>query len=124
MTVSTSSRKSSDEHRAVTSTPHPSALTHHAAEQPAHAPSEGETSWAGRIVALATPVLAVFAGWVAGWVAQEVPGAHLDQGQVTAFMVAATTTVLGAAWKWLQGWQQHERAVAHGLIRPRGRRRK
>lgn len=79
---------------------------------------EGEASWLGRGVALFTPVFAVAAGWLAGVVAQVVPGAHLDESQVTAFMVAATTAALGAGWKWLQGWQQHERFVAEGKAAP------
>jgi hypothetical protein len=77
-----------------------------------------EASWLGRGVALFTPVFAVAAGWLAGVVAQWVPGAQLDQTQVTSFMVAATTTALGAGWKWLQGWQQHERLVAEGKAAP------
>lgn len=79
---------------------------------------DGEASWLGRGVALSTPVFAVAAGWLAGVVAQLVPGAHLDETQVTTFMVAATTAALGSGWKWLQGWQQHERLVADGKAAP------
>ncbi|WP_433476129.1 hypothetical protein ACQPZP_03250 [Spirillospora sp. CA-142024] len=79
---------------------------------------DGEASWLGRGVALFTPVFAVAAGWLAGIVAQLVPGAHLDETQVTAFMVAATTATLGSGWKWLQGWQQHEQLVAEGKSSP------
>ncbi|WP_207939274.1 hypothetical protein, partial [Actinomadura darangshiensis] len=79
---------------------------------------DGEASWLGRGVALFMPVFAVAAGWLAGVVAQVVPGAHLDETQVTAFMVAATTAALGSGWKWLQGWQQHERLVADGKATP------
>ncbi|TDD76494.1 hypothetical protein [Actinomadura rubrisoli] len=78
----------------------------------------------GRGVALFTPVFAVAAGWLAGVVAQIVPGAHLDENQVTTFMVAAMTAALGAGWKWLQGWQQHERFVAEGRAAPVKQRRK
>ncbi|WP_131737534.1 hypothetical protein [Actinomadura roseirufa] len=80
--------------------------------------TESENSWLGRGVALFTPVFAVFAGWLAGIVAQLVPGAHLDEAQVTTFMVAAMTATLGSGWKWLQGWQQHERLVAEGKAAP------
>lgn len=80
--------------------------------------TESEGSWLGRGVALFTPVFAVFAGWLAGVVAQLVPGAELDEAQVTTFMVAATTAALGSGWKWLQGWQQHERFVAEGKAAP------
>jgi hypothetical protein len=67
-----------------------------------------------RGVTLLTPVFAVAAGWLAGVVAKAVPGAHLDKNQVVTFMVAAATAALTAAWKWMQGWQQHERLVAAG----------
>ncbi|WP_146877385.1 hypothetical protein [Actinomadura madurae] len=77
-----------------------------------------EASWLGRGVALFTPVFAVAAGWLAGVVAQLVPGADLDETQVTTFMVAATTAAFGSGWKWLQGWQQHERFVAEGKAAP------
>ncbi|GAA4238164.1 hypothetical protein GCM10022254_52970 [Actinomadura meridiana] len=79
---------------------------------------DSEVSWMGRGVALLTPVFAVAAGWLGGIVAQLVPGADLDEDQVTAFMVAATTAALGAGWKWLQGWQQHEKAVTEGRALP------
>lgn len=81
----------------------------------------GETSLLGRFVALLTPVFVVGAAWVAGVVAHAVPGAHLDQNQVVTFMAAAATATLTAAWKWLQGWQQHERMVAEGKEPPRGK---
>ncbi|MGI5205014.1 hypothetical protein ACQEU6_25980 [Spirillospora sp. CA-108201] len=79
---------------------------------------DAEASWLGRGVALFTPVFAVAAGWLAGVVARLVPGAHLDETQVTTFMVAASTAALGSGWKWLQGWQQHERFVADGKAAP------
>jgi hypothetical protein len=47
-------------------------------------------------------------------VAQAVPGAHLNQTQIVAFMTAAAVSALTAGWKWLQGWQQHEALVAEG----------
>ena len=81
----------------------------------------GETSMLGRFVALLTPVFVVAAGWVAGVVARAVPGAHLNQGELVAFMVTAATAALTVAWKWLQGWQQHERLVAEGKEQPIGR---
>jgi hypothetical protein len=79
-------------------------------------PSEG--SVIGRVVALLTPPLAIGSGWIAGWVAKEVPGAHLSSTQVTAFMVAASAAALTAAMNWLRGWQQHERLVAEGAAAP------
>ncbi|QXJ22489.1 hypothetical protein AGRA3207_003493 [Actinomadura graeca] len=77
-----------------------------------------EASMLGRFVALFTPVFVVAAGWFAGLVAQIVPGAHLDETQLTTFMIAAMTAALGSGWKWLQGWQQHERLVAEGKATP------
>ena len=77
-----------------------------------------EASMIGRFVAIFTPVFAVAAGWLAGVVAQAVPGAHLNQGQIVAFMTAASVSAITAGWKWLQGWQQHEARVAQGLDVP------
>jgi hypothetical protein len=85
------------------------------------APSVGETSMIARGVALLTPVFAVVAGWLAGVVAKVVPGAHLNRTDVTAFMIAAATAAVSAAWKWLQGWQQHERLVAAGQAKRVGK---
>jgi hypothetical protein len=72
----------------------------------------------GRVVALLTPALAIASGWIAGWVAKEVPGAHLSSTQVTTFMVASSAAALTAAMHWLRGWQQHERLVAAGTATP------
>src|SRR5579864_8810271 len=77
-----------------------------------------EASMIGRLVAIFTPVFAIAAGWFAGLIAQAVPGAHLDQNQIVAFMTAAAVSVITAGWKWLQGWQQHEALVAQGLDVP------
>lgn len=90
-----------------------------AVEQPT-----GETSMLGRFVALLTPVFVVAAGWVAGAVAKAVPGAHLDQNQLVAFMVISATAALTSGLKWLHGWQQHERLVAEGMEQPRGKSRR
>jgi len=77
-----------------------------------------EASMIGRLVAIFTPVFAIAAGWFAGLIAQAVPGAHLDQNQIVAFMTAAAVSVISAGWKWLQGWQQHEALVAQGADVP------
>lgn len=71
-----------------------------------------EGSLIGRFVAIITPFFTLFAGWLAGVVAKAVPGVKLDKGQIVVFMVAVATAALTAAWKWLQGWQQHEQNVA------------
>jgi hypothetical protein len=78
-----------------------------------------EKSLISRFVAILTPIFAVVAGWLAGVVAQVVPGAHLDQNQIVAFMTAAAVAAITAGWKWLQGWQQHEALVAQGKDLPR-----
>lgn len=85
---------------------------------PHAASASTETSMIGRFVAILTPVFAIAAGWIAGLIAQVVPGAHLDQNQIVAFMTAAAVGAITAGWKWLQGWQQHEALVAHGLDAP------
>src|SRR5579875_2828483 len=89
-----------------------------AAVDPAASGPVTETSLIGRFVAILTPVFAVAAGWLAGVVAKAVPGAHLDQAELVSFMVAASASAIAAAWKWLQGWQQHEQLVADGKARP------
>jgi len=77
-----------------------------------------EGSWIGRIVALITPFFALAAAWIAGVVTKIIPGVTLDKSQIIALMVAAATSVLTAAWKWLQGWQQHEQNVADRRSQP------
>ena len=74
---------------------------------PSSAPTEA--SMISRLVAIFIPVFAVAAGWFAGVIAQAVPGAHLDQNQIVAFMTAAAVSAITAGWKWLQGWRQQRR---------------
>ena len=83
---------------------------------------ETETSWAGRFVSILTPFAAIAAGWLAALVAKYT-GVELDQTQITALIVAASLSALGAGWKWLTGWQQHERLVAQGLAVPIGKQK-
>jgi len=85
---------------------------------PAGTAGVSEGSLLPRCVALLTPVFAVGAGWLAAVVAKHFPGVKLDTGAITAFMSAATLSVLGVAWKWLEGWQQHEARVSHGVEKP------
>jgi uncharacterized membrane protein len=80
-------------------------------------PVRPETSWLARIVTILTPFFAMAAGWLAAWVADHT-GMQLNEAEITAFMVAVALSALGAAWKWLTGWQQHERLVAQGLAVP------
>jgi hypothetical protein len=79
---------------------------------------QAEGSLIGRFVAVLTPFFAIFAGGLAGWVARKFPGVHLDPGQVVAFMVAAATAALTAAFKFMAGWQQREQNVADGKSLP------
>lgn len=84
----------------------------------APAGNQVETSLIPRFVALATPLFAIVAGWIAGWAARALPGLQLDQTQIVTFMTAAAVAALSASWKWLHGWQQHERLVAEGRDKP------
>ena len=77
-----------------------------------------EAALIGRFVTIITPFFTLFSGWLAGLVAHAMPGLKLDRGQVVAFMVTASTATLTAAWKWLEGWQQHEQNVAEGKVVP------
>jgi hypothetical protein len=86
---------------------------------PAAAGNPTEASFIGRFVALLTPIFVIAAGTIAGYVAKHFSGVALDQTQIVALMIAAATAALSAAWKWLQGWQQHEQLVAAGMARPR-----
>jgi hypothetical protein len=82
------------------------------------APPKGEGSLTGRFVAILTPFFAVAAGWLSGVVADNVPGVKLDKGEIVAFMVAVATSVITAAWKWLEGLHKHEQYVANDLATP------
>lgn len=78
--------------------------------------SEGAVT--NRIVVMLAPFITIAAAWIAGLVARHVPGVKLDQTQVASVMVSIVVVCLGAAWKWLQGWQQHELLVAQGAAAP------
>jgi hypothetical protein len=78
-----------------------------------------ERSLINRFAAIITPLFVIAAGWLAGVVGNAIPGVQLDQSQIVAFMIAVATAALSAAWKWLQGRQQHERLVAAGMAPPR-----
>ncbi|HTU31463.1 MAG TPA: hypothetical protein VMF07_18880 [Solirubrobacteraceae bacterium] len=87
-------------------------------EQLTQSEPRAEAALIGRFVTIITPFFTLFAGWLAGVVAHAIPGLNLDRGQVVAFMVTASTATLTAAWKWLEGWQQHEQNVAEGKVAP------
>lgn len=62
-----------------------------------------------RIVALATPLFASLAGWIAQWVADHFPGTpNLDEGELTAVFIAGALAATTAAFQWLRGWMKHE----------------
>jgi hypothetical protein len=81
-------------------------------------PTISEGAVINRVVLLAAPFITVAAAWVAAVIARHVPGVKLDQTQIVAFMIAIVAVCLAAAWKWLQGWQQHELLVAQKLAAP------
>ena len=87
-------------------------------EQLTQSEPRAEAALIGRFVTIITPFFTLFAGWLAGVVAHAIPGLNLHRGQVVAFMVTASTATLTAAWKWLEGWQQHEQNVAEGKVAP------
>lgn len=60
-----------------------------------------------RVVVLLTPlVFAPAAGYVTALVAKQVPGIHLDSGELTALFIAGATAAVVKAYKWLDGWQK------------------
>ena len=61
-----------------------------------------------RVVALATPLFAAAAGWVATWLAYNVPGVTIDQGALEAIFIAGALAALAPAAQWLHGWQKFE----------------
>jgi hypothetical protein len=81
-------------------------------------PTISEGAVINRVVLMLTPFVTAAAAWVAGLIARHVPGVTLDQTQVVSFMIAIVAVCLAGAWKWLQGWQQHELLVAQRLAAP------
>ena len=81
-------------------------------------PTISEGAVINRVVLIAAPFITVAAAWVAAVIAHHVPGVQLDQTQIVSFMIAIVAVCLAAAWKWLQGWQQHELLVAQKLAAP------
>jgi hypothetical protein len=81
-------------------------------------PTISEGAIINRVVLLLTPFLTAGAAWLAGVIAHNVPGVTLDQTQIVSFMIAIVVVCLAGAWKWLQGWQQHELLVAWKLAAP------
>lgn len=62
-----------------------------------------------RVVVILTPlVFAPAAGWIAAFVAKNVPGVTLSDTQVLAAFSVGALIAFGKAYKWLDGWQQHE----------------
>jgi hypothetical protein len=61
-----------------------------------------------RVVALATPLFAAAAGWVATWLADNVPGVSIDQGALEEIFIAGALVALAPAAQWLNGWQKFE----------------
>jgi hypothetical protein len=77
-----------------------------------------EGSLISRYVVFLTPPFSTAAGYLVK-VIDDATGAQLDGAQLTCLMVTSATSAAVASWKWLTGWQQHERLVADGLAEPR-----
>jgi hypothetical protein len=61
-----------------------------------------------RVVALATPLFAAAAGWVATWLAENVPGVSISQSALEEIFIAGALIALAPAAQWLHGWQKWE----------------
>jgi hypothetical protein len=61
-----------------------------------------------RVVALATPLFAAAAGWLATWLADNVPGVSIDQGALEEIFIAGALVALAPVAQWLHGWQKWE----------------
>jgi hypothetical protein len=65
-----------------------------------------------RVVALATPLYAVAAGWLAILLADNVPGVSIDDGALEEIFIAGALAALVPAAQWLYGWQKWEGRTA------------
>jgi ribosomal protein S17E len=66
-----------------------------------------ETFPPNRVVVLLTPIVfAPAAGYVTALVAKQIPGVHLDSGEVTGLFIAGAIAAVVKAYKWLDGWQK------------------
>jgi hypothetical protein len=61
-----------------------------------------------RAVALATPLFAAAAGFVATWLADNIPGVSIDPGALEEIFIAGALVALAPAAQWLHGWQKYE----------------
>ena len=61
-----------------------------------------------RVVALATPLFAAAAGWVATWLADNVPGVSISPDALEEIFIAGALVALAPAAQWLHGWQKWE----------------
>jgi hypothetical protein len=61
-----------------------------------------------RAVALATPLFAAAAGWVATWLAENIPGVTISQDALEEIFIAGALIALAPAAQWLHGWQKWE----------------
>ena len=73
-----------------------------------------------RVVVLLTPLAATLAGLVAAWLADHAPliADQVDEGSLTAIFIAAATSVVTMAYKWLDGWQDYEEQLADPEMHP------
>jgi hypothetical protein len=61
-----------------------------------------------RVVALGTPLFAAAAGWVATWLADNVPGVTISREALEEVFIAGALVALAPAAQWLHGWQKFE----------------
>jgi len=63
-----------------------------------------------RVVVLLTPLVFVpAAAYISALAAKQIPGVHLDPAEITGVFVAGGLGAAVKAYKWLDGWQFHER---------------
>lgn len=68
-----------------------------------------------RVVALLTPVAATVGGLCAAWLANHAPLIADQVGGeagLTAIFIAAAGSIVGMAYKWLDGWAKYEQTTA------------
>lgn len=63
-----------------------------------------------RVVAFLAPFYATLAGLISAWLADHLPfiAEQVDHDELTAIFAGGAAAAIAAAYKWLEGWQQHE----------------
>lgn len=63
---------------------------------------------ANRVVLLLTPLVAPVAGFVAAWLAKNLPGVEIDEKQLNEIFLAGLGIAFAGSAHWLHGYQKHE----------------